>query len=93
MTEPTTEIPENPQRHRRRLLVRIVVVIAQALLLLAVGLLAALFLVLALWWKLTTWTVRQAPERQRSAIRRQALLDLVRAAGTLFATRTPAADR
>ncbi len=88
MAEPTSEIPGNPRPpRRRRLLVRIVGLAGQLLLILAACTLAVLFMVLTLWWKITTWTVRQAPERQRSAVRRQALLDLVRAAGTLAATR------
>ena len=80
-----------PRKPRRRPLSRLATALARLVLVAAgVCLLFSLILLVA-WWRLISWPQRHASPRERSVAQREALLELVQAAGTLLATRKPAA--
>lgn len=83
--------PEIPRKPRRRPLSRLVAGLARLVLVAAgVCLLFSLILLVA-WWRLISWPQRRATPRERSVAQREAVLELVQAAGTLLSTRKRAA--
>lgn len=82
---------EIPRKSRRRRPGRLIAGTARLMLIAAgVCLLFSLVLLVA-WWRLISWPQRHASPRERSVAQREALLELVQAAGTLLATRKRAA--
>lgn len=87
MSEYPAVIPRKSRRRPGRLVAG-----SAKLLLIAAGICLLFSLVLLVaWWRLLSWPQRHASPRERSVAQREALLELVQAAGTLLATRKPAA--